>query len=641
MKIHRLIPRKRSRYKLTGGRVSPVRRRLVRAAALSFVLVLTLGFIPWPLLNLTGDGGNGSSKLTNTTADGYGFSIKQKVFRIDERPELVLSTPTSGRVGWLERHLGAAKVYADTPISSVVKYNDVVVDMPVEIITEQDGTYRLRLAPNDRIKPGSYTVTAKIQTASGSEEISQTFAWGVLAVNTTRPLYVPGETAEIHMAVLSSSGNTICDAPLGLTVTNPAGQQQKLEVRTSGVCRGDSYVELPDYTASYKTQDAGKYRMDMQLDTSDYVLTEYFEVRDDIPYVITRSAPTRLFPPATYKSEILITAGRDFTGQVTEGLPKGFTVLNPGTARLSANDGEPVLTWDARMEKGKTYTFSYDFKSAPQSPAFYQFAPLKLQNGTKTEFTETRQWQQAGDAAITYINNVANNNSGATSVVVTISTTTGNLLVANIHVNSETAITVTSVTDTASNTWTKAVNTTSSTGSGNRAEIWYAANATAVSSVTVTISAAQVVVANISEYSGVATSSPLDGTPQGVSRTSCSTGGSACTSPSLTTTNADDLLVTTLSVRNSGSPTFTGPGSPWNLLTHAGNDRPSSYLKPAYQIVAATGTYSASWDMSVADTVDTAIVAFKAAGCTPVTADLMRGGNYFCAGAEAGFFWAK
>lgn len=615
-----------------------MRRRTMRGLALCCVMVLVLGSAPWHLL--------GSSERPGETgfgrvAEDVGLSLKQKVFRIDEQPELVLKVPATAKTTWLERQLGVGRAYADTPVSSVVMYNDKIVDIPVEVTHNEDDSYLLKLVPKERIKPGTYTVTATVATKEGPKEVSQTFAWGVLAINTTKPLYLPGETATIHMGVLSSSGNTICDAPINLAVTSPLGVKKQLDVLRSGVCQGDSYVELPDYTAAYTTAEAGKYRMDLRLESSDYVLTEYFEVRENIPFVITRSAPTRLYPPATYKSEITIEAQRNFTGQLVEQLPQGFTIINPLEAELSDVKGSPMLTWDVVMEQGKTYTFRYDFKSAPQSPAFYQFEPLKLQSGTKTEFTEARQWQQAGDAAIAYVGSAANSaSSSATSVTVTYSSTTGNLLVATIHVNTETAISVSSVTDTAGNTWTKAVNTTSSTGSGNRAEVWYAANATAVTSVTVTISAAQVHIANISEYSNVATVSPLDGTPQGVSRTTCSTGGSACTSPSITTTNADDLLIAMLSVRNSGSPTFTDPGSPWNALTNVNNDRPSSYLRAAYQVVATTGTYSTSWGMSASDTVDTAIVAFKAAGCSPVTADLMRGGNYFCAGAEAGFFWA-
>src|SRR6202022_367109 len=94
----------------------------------------------------------------------------------------------------------------------------------------------------------------------------------------------------------------------------------------------------------------------------------------------------------------------------------------------------------------------------------------------------------------------------------------------------------TAVTDSGGNTWTKIgaffVATHNSDG-----EMWYAANAKAVNSVTVQTHNRAVVALEVQEFSGLATASPLD-----VSSGTSNTSNSASSGP-VTPTAATDLAV--------------------------------------------------------------------------------------------------
>lgn len=83
-----------------------------------------------------------------------------------------------------------------------------------------DGTSTaVQIAPSNAFVPGLYTIT--VSDPQGDTN-SQNFTWGVLALNTDKTMYHPGETGDISMAVLDDKGNMVCDAGLTLQITNTA-----------------------------------------------------------------------------------------------------------------------------------------------------------------------------------------------------------------------------------------------------------------------------------------------------------------------------------------------------------------------------------------------------------------------------------
>jgi hypothetical protein len=149
----------------------------------------------------------------------------------------------------------------------------------------------------------------------------------------------------------------------------------------------------------------------------------------------------------------------------------------------------------------------------------------------------------------------------------------------------DTVATIKSVADSKGNTYTLAVGPTQLTGDTTQS-IYYAANiaAAAASGNTITVtfnSAASYPDLRILEYSGAATSSPIDavGSATGTSATATAT-------LSTKTTNADDLILAGDYIQS----TTTGPGTGFTtrMITSPDSDIVED------ELVSATGTYTAT-----------------------------------------------
>jgi hypothetical protein len=174
--------------------------------------------------------------------------------------------------------------------------------------------------------------------------------------------------------------------------------------------------------------------------------------------------------------------------------------------------------------------------------------------------------------------------------------TAGNLNVVSILIPGTTN-TVSSVTDTAGNTYTKAIGPVRS--ANDTLYIYYAKNiasSTAGNEVTVTLGSNSINAwIDLSEYKGIDTTSPVDGTP--VSGTSTTT---AIATSSLTTTHACDLLYA--STAGQGSVVVTGTG--FRMKSDGWGDVVQD------RVVSSTGSYSSTMTYDSGSSA-TAMVAFK------------------------------
>jgi hypothetical protein len=565
------------------GKTQALRRIRWRwlAATVSVAAVVTLLPALWPNAPPP-PGSAGAAPAGDAT-----LVATKKIFGAAERPVLHLDF-AKDKVGlgpFTSNYFGLAHAAAAEAVTTEVTYDGHAVDVPVDV-TPNGGTYDLKLAPKGDIKPGKYTVTAKWGSGTAQKSAAQSFAWGVLAINTTQPVYLPGQTAHIEMGVLSSTGHTLCQAPISLTITRPDKRQQVVHVVNSSQCVGDTYVEVPDYTAEYVATEVGHYSLHLRLAESDYAIDDGFDVSQNIPFIIQRSAPTRLYPPHAYQSKITVTANKDFTGIVREHLPAGFVVTD------ADHSGDPtVQTWDVSWKKGQTTTLSYNFKAPLKSPASYTLSPLTMTAGGQKQYQEPRGWQIAGDAVVTFVKETTCVTTCTSSKSIT-STTGDTLIVAISNTSGSGTGTTSTPVDSAGNTWTAGPTLGVSGQNNTYLATWYTVNANAITSVTMTANGSPDW--NLSEYANVASVSALDQTSVVADATSAVTH----VTTAVTTTNADDLLYGAISsgstaTVNQGS---SAPTSGWSQLTEATVS--TGHVNAAYQVVSATGTYDVAFDIT-------------------------------------------
>lgn len=296
--------------------------------------------------------------------------------------------------------------------------------------TAKDGGTAVVVSKPLAFKPGKYTF--KVIDALGKEH-TQDFSWGVLAINSNKAAYAPGETAELSLAVLDETGMMVCDAKVELNIRIPNGQTRKLstegkEISVNPECVSKDYTEKPDYQASYTTEGEGRYELTLKAETKNgtFEITDGFEVKlaGSDPFIIERSSATRIYPIHKYPVIMKVTARQDYEGDVTETVPYAFETSPSDKGQAYTHESfdtsktvfyqTRTLHWDVKLKKGDSITLAYQYDAPDESPYFFLVGPLTFASndghpgdesgesiGSKTIYTEHRTWQIAVDAVAT------------------------------------------------------------------------------------------------------------------------------------------------------------------------------------------------------------------------------------------------
>jgi len=239
------------------------------------------------------------------------------------------------------------------------------------------------------------------------------FSWGVLAINTNKSIFKPGEQVKFDMAVLDETGLPVCDADLKLKIThlNEQGEVREEKLSTEGKtiivnpeCEIHNRTTKPDYEASLPAEGVGRYQLRLDAKTKNGIksVESYFDVQENSPFDIERNLSTRIYPPKPYPVDLKITANQDFQGLIKEKIPSALVISPsldyPPYDALEEKDGQKILSWQVNLKKGDQIHLGYRFDLPEKSPDFFELGPLTIGN-----FQESRAWQLASDAIVSNI----------------------------------------------------------------------------------------------------------------------------------------------------------------------------------------------------------------------------------------------
>jgi hypothetical protein len=279
-----------------------------------------------------------------------------------------------------------------------------------------------------------------------------------------------------------------------------------------------------------------------------------------------------------------------------------------------------LLPREVRKEDGRTSVAAQEPNAAPTqsttlpaSPATGSTEPdtaASEDSGgpTRTNTTAKPETTQAlispSGLEISLVKQTTGRVSGAKTLTLPIATTAGNALVAAIAVKAGSSVSVTRVADSTGATWRKGA-VGFLTGSNTRSELWYRVASSAVRKVTVTLSASNMVAANVSEWTGVATAAALDAAG-GAGNASSTTAAT----PSIATTQPGDLVIGAVNYSGSATSTLSAGG-----LTALKSFSVSSTVngRAAYRVASAAGSYRATWTLSASAASGGTAIALKPA----------------------------
>lgn len=290
--------------------------------------------------------------------------------------------------------------------------------MGVQVDYLANGEFKVRVNKNSRqMRPGKYKIAIMINDGGQIYKQYQDFSWGVLAVNTSKSIYLPTETAYLQMGVLDDKGDTLCDADVFMEITAPDGgvayldTYNKLIVRNP-LCGPNNVIDTPDYYTHYGLAGTGVYKIKLTARTKngDRTIYDQFEVRDTVSFQIERVGPTRIWPIADYKMQFNIVASSS-ANSFSEFIPANFAIrsnevkindilLKEGSdyefrGASDGSDGTEITWRHLQIKAGDQLAISYTFDAPDISPEFYFLGPAKM-----GDFTEARQWQIASDAVL-------------------------------------------------------------------------------------------------------------------------------------------------------------------------------------------------------------------------------------------------
>jgi hypothetical protein len=254
--------------------------------------------------------------------------------------------------------------------------------------------------PGKEFRPGAYSLRLWVWQNGTVYYSDSAFNWGVLVVNFDKSIYTVGDTAQIGFGVLTNQGHTVCDASIDAIVTSPSGHAYHLSTKDKTItrnatCGPQTVTNNPDYSAIMQVKEVGTYTIVVTAQTSDgqRVINDSFEVQTQPAFDVSRSAPTRIYPPATYQVTINIKANQDFNGNILETVPYAFQITPQTFANKTFSGDSQILSWSVNLKKGDAIDLTYSFLAPNISPELYRLGPLQIGS-----WQEARQWQIAADA---------------------------------------------------------------------------------------------------------------------------------------------------------------------------------------------------------------------------------------------------
>ena len=459
------------------------------------------------------------------------------------------------------------------------------------------GASTLTLTTSSSTPPGSYpiTVTGTGTSASHSTTVTLTVlspddfsisaSPGSVSVNPGQ-----GATATISTAVVSGNPQTVTFSASGM----PAGVSASFSP-TSVTSGGSSTLTM---TTGASTP-AGSYPITVTGAGS--------SVSHTTTVTLTVIAPDDFLISASPAS-ISVVQGQSGSSTVSTTVISG----SPQPVSLSAAGlpaGATATFSPASVTAGGSSTMTISTAASTLSGAYTVTVTGAGTSATHTtSISLTVASPSSGPAFVQAAG--ASETASATSLTATFAgpTTRGDLLVLTASVYTGTTNPIQRVTDSAGNTWTK-VGAYCTASHNSDGEVWYAANASPATTVTVYVSSATTVAVEIMEFAGVAALTPVD-TSAGASNT-----GTTAASGTATPTASTDLAIgfvaghassQTITVTAAG---FTTQGQ--QTSSNAGSTPVS--IVSGYQVLSSAAAQNFSGSYTSAMYWAAGIVLFKSA----------------------------
>ncbi|MGB9748524.1 MAG: hypothetical protein ACPLWC_01615, partial [Candidatus Woesearchaeota archaeon] len=219
---------------------------------------------------------------------------------------------------------------------------------------------------------------------------------GISAINTKKPIYKPGENAEIFITVLDIEGYLVSNAEVNLTIRTPNNQSFYFSTLNNTIAE----VQKGIYKAEYNsTLEEGKYLLETRAANSYLELNfnSSFSVLSYYPYDIVRETPFSIDPiRQSLTTKIRVVSFRDNKFNLTEFIPAEFIIINTTADYQTTN--EEIKTKELKwVDLENNSIIEYTAVLPPKYPELYTIKSFV--EDSYGYFEEARPWFLAADPA--------------------------------------------------------------------------------------------------------------------------------------------------------------------------------------------------------------------------------------------------
>ena len=281
-----------------------------------------------------------------------------------------------------------------------------------------NGKFTVEAAMPRSSKAGTYSITIRASDGTETAEETMQFEWGLIAVNTRKSIYRPGETTEFEIVVLDRESYGVAGAEVMLSITLPDGGNSLLST-ANGLVKETTTRGI--YIADFTVPIEGTYAVQASAKANDIntAIETTFDARQEFEYDIERITATKIDPaqqPNTVEINITAMQGQK-NADIIERVPKEFSIsvtktiteetgegettektIEDERATITENSEEKIIEWkNVEFDSQGQAKLQYGYSVPDKKPWLYLIGPIEIRQGTKS-FFEARIWMIAVDA---------------------------------------------------------------------------------------------------------------------------------------------------------------------------------------------------------------------------------------------------
>jgi hypothetical protein len=257
---------------------------------------------------------------------------------------------------------------------------------------------KLQNKDSHKLVPGIYKKEERTLFADGSEETKEEyFAYGLITVNTIKPLYKKNELVEMKIVVLDKGGFLVSNAKIDLEITKPSGQSQILSTLDNQIIESEKQGV---YITEIYANELGNYNLYAQVEQSDMIVDvqTYFNVVEDnkILFQIIRDVPATIDPWLGPFNNTFSITPNSYSGKYnfTEVFSSDFKNISTNADIIETTNDLTYLTWNDLINTNTNLFYSAQVPLV--TPYLYELGKSFVDFGTET-FYEDRPWLFAID----------------------------------------------------------------------------------------------------------------------------------------------------------------------------------------------------------------------------------------------------